>query len=80
MVNGKEEKVSDDKRIADTGGSNDMAVTELAAVATLRAEISVIIGKIGKMSNHRSYSLAITKLDEARHWLNDRKDRLPSQR
>ena len=76
----EEKKVSDDKRIADDGGSNDMAVTELAAVATLRAEISVIIGKIGKMSNHRSYSLAITKLDEARHWLNDRKDRLPSQR
>ncbi len=34
--------------------------------------ITVLIDGLGR---HRSYSLAITKIDEARHWLRDRKHR-----
>lgn len=59
-------------------GHNGMAATEIAEMHTLRADISTIIQRIGKLPRHRSYSLAITNLDQARHWLNDRKDRLPS--
>lgn len=28
---------------------------------------------IEALGRHRSYSLAVTKLEEAKHWLNDRK-------
>jgi len=30
---------------------------------------------IERMGRHRSYSLAVTKLDEAQHWMRDRKAR-----
>lgn len=40
-----------------------------AALAKVR-ELTVIVSNLGR---HRSYSLAITKLDEAGHWLLDRK-------
>ena len=31
--------------------------------------------RVEDLGRHRSYSVAITKLDEARHWLRDRKHR-----
>lgn len=35
------------------------------------AHIRVLIGE--KLPRHRSYSLALTKLEEAEHWLRDRR-------
>jgi hypothetical protein len=34
-----------------------------------------LASRIEDLGRHRSYSTAITKLDEARHWLRDRKFR-----
>lgn len=36
-------------------------------------EVSRLIVRVEAMGRHRSYSLAVTKLEEARHWLRDRK-------
>lgn len=41
----------------------------------LRIDIGRLIERIEVMPRHRSFSLAITKLDEAAHWLRDRKGR-----
>lgn len=35
--------------------------------------VSRLILKVEAMGRHRSYSLAVTKLEEAKHWLRDRK-------
>ena len=35
--------------------------------------ISRLMAEVEAMGRHRSYSLAVTKLEEARHWLRDRK-------
>jgi hypothetical protein len=57
---------------------NGMAPEEEIAVEDLSCEIATIILHIEDLPRHRSYALAITKLDEARHWLRDRKHR-PAQ-
>ena len=41
-------------------------------IAQLRVDISRLTEKITKLPPHRSLSLAITKLEEANHWLRDR--------
>jgi hypothetical protein len=38
-------------------------------------ELSSIALRIEGLGRHRSYSLAVTKIDEARHWMRDRKHR-----
>lgn len=52
---------------------------EIDEIGRLRAELSALIELIAALPKHRSYSLAITKLDEARHWLGDRRHRLASE-
>ena len=37
------------------------------------SDLSISIYKIEELGRHRNYSLAITKIEEARHWLDDRK-------
>lgn len=44
-------------------------------IECLRSDIGFLIGRIETLPRHRSLSLAITKLDEARHWLRDRQGR-----
>lgn len=43
------------------------------AIDNVAIEIVRVMAKIEAMGRHRSYSLAVTKLEEAKHWLNDRK-------
>lgn len=43
----------------------------------MTAVMSRMIEDIERLPRHRSLSLAVTKLDEAKHWLNDRKHRAP---
>lgn len=57
--------------------TNGLTAGDIGEIEALRGEISAIIERIGTLGRHRSYSTAITKLDEARHWLNDRKERVP---
>lgn len=45
------------------------------AIDDLRIEIGRIKERIEALPAHRSLSLAITKLDEAQHWLRDRHHR-----
>lgn len=35
--------------------------------------VGSIITQVEELGRHRSYSLAVTKLEEAKHWLFDRK-------
>ena len=44
-------------------------------IDNLRIEIHRLTLRIHALGPHRSYSLAITKLEEADHWLRDRKSR-----
>lgn len=36
-----------------------------------------LVRRIEALPRHRSFSVAVTKLDEARHWVRDRKHRAP---
>ena len=36
-----------------------------------------IIDRIDRIGVHRNYSLAITKIEEAKHWIRDRKHKPP---
>jgi len=44
-------------------------------------EVFIEIGRLAKrievLGKHRSLALAVTNLDQARHWLQDRKHRAP---
>ena len=44
-------------------------------IDNITIEISRLAERIETVGKHRSLSVAITKLDEARHWLRDRKHR-----
>ncbi len=44
-------------------------------IDNLIMDISSISLRIEDLGRHRSFSVAVTKLDEARHWLRDRKSR-----
>jgi hypothetical protein len=57
------------------GNENGLTDSEINRIEDLIIDISRVIIKIETLGRHRSYSLAVTKLDEARHWLADRKDR-----
>lgn len=58
-------------------GTNGLTPYEKLDIEVVRSEISTIITRIGQMKRHRSYSLAITNLDQARHWMRDRLERGP---
>lgn len=51
---------------------NGMTEAERDAADDLRIEIKKIILSIEDLPRHRNYSLVITKLEEADHWLRDR--------
>lgn len=53
--------------------SNGLTPEEDDRVDDLIIAIGRIIFDVEKLGRHRSYSLAVTKLEEAKHWLRDRK-------
>ena len=55
--------------------SNGLNNGEIDAIDDLIMDLSRIALQIEDLGRHRSYSLAITKIDEARHWLRDRQHR-----
>ena len=54
---------------------NGLLEPEEEELDQLQIDIGRLIERIGEFVPHRSLSLAITKLDEAKHWLRDRKGR-----
>lgn len=55
--------------------NNALAKAENEEVDDIILEIANLALRIEELPRHRNYSLAITKLDEARHWLRDREYR-----
>ena len=58
--------------------SNGLSQAENDRIDDLIIDLTRIAMEIEWLPRHRSYSLAITKIDEARHWLRDRKSRAAS--
>ena len=54
---------------------NGLAPAEEGAIDDLVHHITQTISFVKLLGEHRSYSLAITKLEEAKHWLRDRKSK-----
>jgi hypothetical protein len=54
---------------------NGLTVEQSDLIDDLTIEINRVSMRIEELGKHRNYSLAVTKLDEARLWLRDRKHR-----
>lgn len=54
---------------------NGLSREEDDALDDLMIECSRLALRIESLGRHRSYSLAITKVEEAKHWLRDRKNK-----
>lgn len=52
---------------------NGLTTEQDDALDEITINVLQIRGRIEELGRHRSYSLAITKLEEAAHWLRDRK-------
>jgi hypothetical protein len=57
--------------------NNGLTPEQNEEIDDIRIELSGLIMRIEALGRHRSYSTAITQIDQARHWLRDRKDRAP---
>ena len=55
--------------------SNGLSPEEDDAIDDVIMAIVDLKLRIETLGRHRSYSLAVTKLDEAQHWMRDRKGR-----
>lgn len=77
IVDGKTFNAQEVGRIMNDNANNGLTADDIDEIEALRSDISELIERVTNLGRHRSYSTAITKLDEARHWLADRKERLP---
>lgn len=75
IVDGKKFDAQEVGKIMSDVGTNGLNAGDKGEIDAIRSEISELIMRVATLGRHRSYSTAITKLDEARHWLNDRKER-----
>lgn len=55
--------------------TNGLTPEQSSEIDDLRIEIVRLIERVENIGRHRSLSLAVTKLDEAGHWLRDRQHR-----
>ncbi len=68
--------MTEEKNITNTNRfNNGLSSTQSNEIDDILMDISSLTLRVKDLGRHRSYSTAITKLDEARHWLNDRKHR-----
>ncbi|MGI9492185.1 MAG: hypothetical protein ACR2QF_07290 [Geminicoccaceae bacterium] len=51
---------------------NGLTESEEDRINEVLIDINMALGKIYGLPNHRSLSLAVTKLQESQHWLRDR--------
>ena len=54
---------------------NGLTTEQDDALVDLLIDVSRLISRVEDMERHRSYSTAITKLEEAKFWLRDRKNK-----
>lgn len=59
--------------------TNGLTPAQDDAIDDLMIELKRISLRIEELGRHRSYSLAVTKIEEANHWLRDRKHKPASQ-
>lgn len=57
--------------------SNGLSGDQQNEIDDITIELGRLQARIEALGRHRSYSTAITKVDEARHWLQDRRHRAP---
>jgi len=55
--------------------NNGLTQEQSNEIDDLRIEIVRLIGRVDGLGRHRALSPAVTKLDEAGHWLRDRQHR-----
>lgn len=55
--------------------SNGLTPEQDDALDDAMTAVSNLILQVEDLGRHRSYSLAVTKLEEAKHWLRDRKNK-----
>lgn len=53
--------------------TSDLSAAHLDAIDDIMIDIVRLRHRISELGNHRSYSLAVTKLEEASHWMSDRR-------
>ena len=53
--------------------NNGLSLEHDDAIDDIMIDISRLKQRVQELGNHRSYSLAVTKLEEASHWMRDRK-------
>lgn len=53
--------------------NNGLTPEQDEAIDDIMIAMSGLIANIEGLGRHRSYSLAVTKLEEAKHWMRDRK-------
>lgn len=56
---------------------NGLTAEQDDEIDNITIDLVRLTARIEALGRHRSYSVAVTKLDEARHWLRDRKSRAP---
>lgn len=56
---------------------NGLTAEQDDEIDNITIDLVRLTARIEALGRHRSYSVAITKLDEARHWLRDRRHRAP---
>ncbi len=54
---------------------NGLTTEQEDAIDDLMIDCARLIDHIEQLGRHRSYSLAVTKIEEAKHWLRDRKSK-----
>lgn len=52
---------------------NGLTPQQSDAIDDIRIDITRLRLRIEELGRHRSYSLAVTKLEEAAHWMRDRR-------
>lgn len=53
--------------------TNGLTPAQDDEIDDIQIDLVRIIDRIDRVGIHRNYSLAITKIEEAKHWLRDRK-------
>lgn len=69
------------KRVSDRPSEgtfgNGLTETQIAEIDDLVADVDRLVSRIVSLGRHRSYSIAITSLEEAAMWLESRKRKAP---
>lgn len=57
--------------------NNGLTPEQNNEIDDLRIDMFRLISRVEALGRHRSYSITVTKLEEAAQWMNDRKHKAP---